>query len=132
VGNEENEHRAPDSKRTMISITNELMMSTRKISNLEIMDELIEILMEKLQEMTKQNVQNELKQYQDILNKKLEKTQKQLNELREGFNKHQSERKKIIKKKRERNEIKKTMQNMKKELNKYGKPQNKGSSEIWK
>jgi hypothetical protein len=37
--------------------------------------------------MVKQNVQDELKQYQDITNKKLEKTQKQINEHRQDFNK---------------------------------------------
>jgi hypothetical protein len=47
--------------------------------------------------MVKQNVQDELKQYQDTTNKKLEKTQKQLNELRED-NKLQSETKETIKK----------------------------------
>jgi molecular chaperone DnaK (HSP70) len=41
---------------------------------------------------------------------------KQLNELREDFNKHQSETKDIIK--REIYEIKKTTQNIKEELNK--------------
>jgi hypothetical protein len=38
--------------------------------------------MEKLQETVNQNVQDKLKQYQDTTNKKLKKTQKQLNELR--------------------------------------------------
>jgi hypothetical protein len=33
------------------------------------MNELIETLMEKLQEMVKQNVQNDLKEYQDTKNK---------------------------------------------------------------
>jgi hypothetical protein len=50
----------------------------------EIMNEISEIVMEKLQGMVKQKVQDELKQYQDFTNK-LEKTQKQLNELREDF-----------------------------------------------
>jgi succinylglutamate desuccinylase len=48
--------------------------------------------------------------------KKLEKTQKQLNELREDFNKHPSETKDTIK--RQIYEIKKTTQNIKEELNK--------------
>jgi hypothetical protein len=38
------------------------------------MSELIEILMENIQEMAKQNVQDELKQYKDTTNEKLEKT----------------------------------------------------------
>jgi cell division protein FtsX len=54
--------------------------------------------MEKLQETVKQNVQNEINQYQDTTNKKFEKTQNQLNELREHFNKFQSETKDTIKK----------------------------------
>jgi hypothetical protein len=53
----------------------------------EIMNELTEILIEKLQEMIKQNVWDKLKKYQDTTNKKLGKIQKQLNELREDFNK---------------------------------------------
>jgi conjugal transfer/entry exclusion protein len=47
--------------------------------------------------------------------KKLEKTQKQLNELRKDFNKFQSETKKTI---QEIYEIKKTTQDMKEEFNK--------------
>jgi hypothetical protein len=59
--------------------------------------------------LVKQKVQNKLKKYQDTTNKKLEKTQKQLNELGEDFNK--SETKEIINK--EIYEIKKTTQEMK-------------------
>jgi uncharacterized membrane-anchored protein YhcB (DUF1043 family) len=62
------------------------------------MDEFIEICMKKLQETVTQNIQNELKQHQDTTGKTLKKTQKQLNELRENFNKHQSETKESIKK----------------------------------
>jgi hypothetical protein len=36
-------------------------------------------------------VQDALKKFQDTINRKLEQTQKQLNELREDFNKHLSE-----------------------------------------
>jgi hypothetical protein len=36
----------------------------------EIMNEVIEIVMEKLQDMVKEKVQHELKQYQDTTNKK--------------------------------------------------------------
>jgi uncharacterized protein YlxW (UPF0749 family) len=62
------------------------------------MNEFIEIVMEKIQKMAKQNVQDELKQHQDTASKKLEKTQKELNELRQHFNKLQSETKETIKK----------------------------------
>jgi hypothetical protein len=39
--------------------------------------------------MVNQNVQDALKKFQDTKNKKHKKTQKQINELREDFNKHQ-------------------------------------------
>jgi hypothetical protein len=48
--------------------------------------------MEKIQDMVNQNVQNALK-FQNIKNKEHKKTQKQINELREDFNKHQSKTK---------------------------------------
>jgi hypothetical protein len=54
--------------------------------------------MEKLKEKVKQNIQSQLKEYQYTTNKKLEKTQKQLNELREDFNKPESETKETRKK----------------------------------
>jgi cell division protein FtsX len=64
------------------------------------MADINEKFMEKLQDTVNQRVQDTLKKFQDITNKKFEKTQKQLNELREDFNKHQSETKETIKKKR--------------------------------
>jgi hypothetical protein len=45
------------------------MTSTKKSLKEENMNEHIEILMENLQETVKQNVQDELKQYQDTTNK---------------------------------------------------------------
>jgi hypothetical protein len=53
--------------------------------------------MEKVLDMVKQNVQDALKKFQDTKNKEHEKTQEQINELREDFNKHQSETKDTIK-----------------------------------
>jgi hypothetical protein len=53
--------------------------------------------MEKILDMVKQNVQDALKKFQDTKNKNHEKTQKQINELREDFNKDQSETKDTIK-----------------------------------
>jgi hypothetical protein len=47
--------------------------------------------MTKLVDMVNQNVQGALKKFQDTKNKEHEKTQKQIKELREDFNKHQSE-----------------------------------------
>jgi type I site-specific restriction endonuclease len=99
LGNEENEYPVPDSNRTTINITNELSNDHKKKSlNEEIMDKITEKLMEKLQDMVNQKVQDALKKYQDTTNKKLEKIQKQLNELREDFDKLQSETKETIKK----------------------------------
>jgi esterase/lipase len=54
-------------------------------------------IMQKLQEMNEHNTQDELKQYQDTTNKRLEKIQKELNELKEDFNKLQVETKETIK-----------------------------------
>jgi peptidoglycan hydrolase CwlO-like protein len=54
--------------------------------------------MEKILEMVNQNKQDALKKLQDTKNKEHEKTQKQINELREDFNKHQSETKDTTKK----------------------------------
>jgi hypothetical protein len=53
--------------------------------------------MEKTLDMVNQSVQDALKKFQDIKNKEQEKTQTQINELREDFNKHQSETKDTIK-----------------------------------
>jgi hypothetical protein len=72
--------------------------------------------MEKILDMVNQNVQDALKKFQDIKNKEHEKTQKQIKELREGFNKYQSETKDTVK--RERYELKLITQNIKEELNK--------------
>jgi hypothetical protein len=113
MGNEENEYPVLTKKKPIINITNELNdIQKNKSLKEEIMDELNEILMDKLQETFKQNVQDELKQYQDVTNKKLEKTQKQLNELREDFNKYQGKTKETSKK--EIHEMK-TKPDMKKE-----------------
>jgi hypothetical protein len=51
--------------------------------------EITEKLMEKILDMVDQNVQNALKKLQDTKNKEHKKTQKQINELKEDFNKHQ-------------------------------------------
>jgi ElaB/YqjD/DUF883 family membrane-anchored ribosome-binding protein len=56
--------------------------------------------MEKILDMVNQKAQEALKKFQDTTNKNLKKMQKQLNELREDVNKHQSETKVMIKKKK--------------------------------
>jgi hypothetical protein len=48
--------------------------------------------------MVNQNVQDALKKFQDNKSKGHEKTQKQINELREALNKYQSETENTIKK----------------------------------
>jgi hypothetical protein len=53
--------------------------------------------MEKILDMVNQNVQAALKKFQDTKTKEHEMTQKQIKELREDFNKHQSETKDTIK-----------------------------------
>jgi hypothetical protein len=75
------------------------VIPTKKKSLIEeIMEEITEKLMEKTLCMVYQKVQNVLKKFQYIKNKGHEKTQKQINELREDFNKHQGETKDTIKK----------------------------------
>jgi signal recognition particle GTPase len=98
VGNEKNECLIPDPNRTMINITDVFNDVHKKFLKENIMNELTEILMEKLQEMVKQKVKDIVKQYQDATSKKLEKIWKQLNELRQDFNKFHSETKEAIKK----------------------------------
>jgi hypothetical protein len=80
------------------------------------LEEITEKLMEKIIDMVNQNVQEALKKFQDTKNKKHEKTQKQISELKEDFNKHQTERKDTIRK--NIYELKKTTQNIKQEFNK--------------
>jgi chromosome segregation ATPase len=82
----------------------------------ELMEEVTEKLIEKILDMVNQKVQDALKKFQDTTNKEFEKTQKQLHELKENFNKHQSETKDTIK--TEIYELKMRTQNIKEELNK--------------
>jgi ferritin-like metal-binding protein YciE len=58
---------------------------------------IIEKFMEKILDIVSQNVQDACKKFHDTKNKEYKKTQKQINELREDFNKHQSETKNSIK-----------------------------------
>jgi hypothetical protein len=44
--------------------------------------------MEKILDLVNLNVQDAVKKFQDTKNKEHEKTQKEINELREDFNKH--------------------------------------------
>jgi molecular chaperone GrpE (heat shock protein) len=63
-----------------------------------------------------QNVQDALKKFQNTKNKEHEKTQKQINECRDVLNKHQSGKKNNLK--RQINELKMKMKNIKDEVKK--------------
>jgi predicted alpha/beta-fold hydrolase len=75
VENEGNKFPFADPTGIMVNMSNELN------------EDLKELLKEELIEELKKNIQKQPKEYQNHTNKKLEKTQKQLNELREDFNK---------------------------------------------
>jgi hypothetical protein len=115
VGNEENGCLVPTLNKTMINVTKE--PSDTHINNLKekFLEDITEKFMEKILDMTNQNIQHALKKFQDNKNES-ENTQKQINELREDFNKHQGETKDTIK--REIDELKMTTQNIEEELNK--------------
>jgi hypothetical protein len=93
----------------MINISNEPTDTYRKSIKEEIIEEDTEKLLEKIPDKVNMKVQ-------DTMNKELKMTQKQIKELREDFNKHQSETKDTIKKGIYK--LKMTTQNIKEELNK--------------
>jgi tRNA A22 N-methylase len=99
VGNEKNGYPVPDPNKTMVNVTYEPSDAHKKFPR----EEITEKLMEKTLDMVIQKIQDELKKFQDTKNKDHEKKQKQINELRKDFNKHQSETKDTIKKKRYKN-----------------------------
>jgi hypothetical protein len=98
VGNEENEYPVPDSDRMMLILNNKWNDIHKKISQRGNYEWNHWDSHREATSTVKQKVQDELKEYQDTTNKKLEKTQKQLSELREDFDKLQSERTETIKK----------------------------------
>jgi hypothetical protein len=67
VGNEENEYPVPYSNKTMIK---ELSDAHKKSVKEEIMEDITDKLMEKLQNMVNQKEQDALKKFQDITHKK--------------------------------------------------------------
>jgi hypothetical protein len=81
----------------MINVTKEPSDTHIKTLKEDILDDITKKFMEKILDMVKQNVQDALKKFQDTKNKEHEKTQKQIKEHREDFNKHQSETKGTIK-----------------------------------
>jgi uncharacterized tellurite resistance protein B-like protein len=73
-------------------------MPTKKTLKEEIWKEISEKFMEKILDMVNQNIQNELKKFQDTKSKEYKITEKQIKELREDLNKYQSETKDTVKK----------------------------------
>jgi hypothetical protein len=90
VGNEENGYPVPDPNKTMINVTKEPSNAHKNMLKEEILQEITEKFTEKILDMVNQNTQDALKKFQDTKNKEHEKTQKQINELRDDLNKHQS------------------------------------------
>jgi hypothetical protein len=95
----------------MINVTKEPSDTYKNFLKKEILEEITEKYKEKKLDMVNQIVQQALKKFPDTKNKEYEKTQKQINELREDLNKHQSETKDTIK--TEIYELKKITQNIK-------------------
>jgi hypothetical protein len=96
----------PELNKTIIDVTKELSDAHKKTLKEEIWDGISEKFMEKIFHMVNQNVQYALKKFQGIKHKKHEMIQKQIKELSEYINKHQSETKKPIK--REVHELRRT------------------------
>jgi polyhydroxyalkanoate synthesis regulator phasin len=67
-----------------------------------------------LLDMVNQNLQEALKKFQEYKNKEYEKTQKQINEITEGLNKHQTETEITIN--RKINKLRAKIDNIKKEV----------------
>jgi cell division protein FtsX len=116
VGNKEKGYLLLDLNKPMIYVTKEPSNSHIITLKEEILEDITEKFMEKLLDMANQNVQDALKKFQDTKNKEHEKKQKQIKELRENFNKHQSKTKDTIK--TEMYELKMITQNIKEDLNK--------------
>jgi type I site-specific restriction endonuclease len=112
----ENGYPVPDLNKTLINVTKKPSDTHIKTLQEEILEDITEKFMEKILDMVNQNVQDALKKFQNTKNKEHEKTQKQIKELREDFNKHQHETKDTVK--REIYELKMRIQNIKEELNK--------------
>jgi hypothetical protein len=90
-GNEENGYPVPDSNKTKIKDGKEPNDVHKNTLKVDIQQVFTENFMAIIPDMVNQNVQEALKKFQDIKNKENEKTQKQINEIIEALNKHQSE-----------------------------------------
>jgi hypothetical protein len=69
-GNEVNGYPIPDHHKTMTNVTNEPSDTHKNFLKEEIMGEITEKLMEKIQDTTNQKKQDPLKKFQDITSKK--------------------------------------------------------------
>jgi transketolase len=97
VGNEENGDPVTDLNQTMINVTKEPSDTHIKPLKKEIWGDSTKKFMWKILDMVNQNVQDAFKEFQDTKYKEHEKIQKQIKELREDFNKYQSETKDTMK-----------------------------------
>jgi hypothetical protein len=88
--NEENGYPDPDSNKTKINYTKEPNEAHKNILKEELLQVINKNFIEMLLDMVNQNVQEALKKFQDNKNKEYEKTQKQINEIIEALNKHQT------------------------------------------
>jgi hypothetical protein len=77
----------------MINVTKEPSDAYQKPLKVEILEEISHKFMDQMLDMVNQSVWDALKKLQDTKNKEHEKTQKQISEPREDFNKHHSETK---------------------------------------
>jgi polyhydroxyalkanoate synthesis regulator phasin len=123
VRNVENGYPVTDLNKIMISVTKDPSETHIKILKEEILEDIIKKFMDKILDIINQNVQDLHKKFKDTKNKEHEKTQKQIKDLTEDFNKIQSETKDTIK--REIYELKMIIKNMKEKLTKMWKTSEK-------
>jgi hypothetical protein len=95
-GNDEHGYPVPDSNKTKINYAKEPNETHKNILKEEILQVITENFMEMLLDMVSQNVQEELKKFQDKKNKEYEKTQKQINELIGALNKHTKDKQRTL------------------------------------
>jgi tryptophan 2,3-dioxygenase len=101
----------PDSNKTKINYTKEPNEAHKNILNQEILQVIHENFIEMLLDMVNQNVQEALEKFQEDKNKEHEKRQKQINEIIEALNKHQTETETTTN--REINELRSKIDNVK-------------------
>jgi hypothetical protein len=88
--NEEKGYPDPDSNNTKINYTKEPNEAHKNTLKEEILQVINEIFIKRLLDMVNQNIQEALKKFQEDKNKEYEKTQKQINDIIEALNKHQT------------------------------------------